>query len=125
MKFKKVRFHSSRVHLVMVLSALNLAGQNNTGWRASSETIQKMSESRPQLNFFEEKVPEYTLPDLLTTLDGEKVTNAKRWNQSWRPEILELFRENVFGRVPETAFEKSYKVVNVDNNAMNGTATLK
>jgi hypothetical protein len=28
-------------------------------------------------------------------------------------------------RKPETAYEKSYKVVKVDNNAMNGTATLK
>jgi hypothetical protein len=125
MNFKKISFLSTPIHLVMVLSALNLAGQNNTGWRASSETIQKMSESRPQLNFSEEKVPEYTLPDLLTTLDGAKVDNVKSWNQSRRPEILELFRENVFGRVPETAFEKSYKVVKVDNNAMNGMATLK
>lgn len=125
MSFKKVSSLSIALHLFMVLPALNLAAQNNTGWRPSGETVRKMSESRPQLNFYEEKVPEYTLPELLTTIDGEKVGNAKSWNQLRRPEILELFRENVFGRVPETTYQKSFKVVNVDKHAMNGAATLK
>jgi hypothetical protein len=42
-----------------------------------------------------------------------------------RPEILELFRKNVFGRVPETSFEKSFKVISTDKKALNGAATLK
>jgi pimeloyl-ACP methyl ester carboxylesterase len=42
-----------------------------------------------------------------------------------RNEILELFRKNVFGRVPETPYQKSFKVVSTDKNAINGAATLK
>jgi len=38
---------------------------------------------------------------------------------------LELFTTQVYGRIPETAFQKSMKVVSVDRNAMNGAATLK
>jgi hypothetical protein len=55
----------------------------------------------------------------------EKVSDFSTWINIRRPEILELFRENVFGRIPETPYKKSFKVINVDKNAMNGTATFK
>ena len=125
MNLRKANSLSIPAVLFLFLSAMNLAAQNNTGWTAPIETVEKMSKSRPELNFHEERVPEYTLPDLLTTLDGKKVKNAKSWDGERRPEILELFRENVFGRVPETSYEKSFEVVNVDKNALNGEATLK
>jgi hypothetical protein len=125
MNFRTASCLSIAVVLFTVLSAENVAAQDNTGWTAPAETVEKMSKSRPELNFREEKVPEYTLPDLLTTVDGEKVKNAKSWYRERRPEILELFRENVFGRVPEISYEHSFKVVNVDKNAINGAATLK
>jgi len=95
------------------------------GWRAPEEAVRKMSESRPHLNFREENVPSYTLPDPLTCLDGEKVKNAKMWYQKRRPEILELYRQHVFGRVPTTPYEQRFNVVNIDRQAMNGAATLK
>lgn len=125
MNLRSVHFRSTAVFFLLALCALNLAAQNERGWTAPLETVEKMSKSRPQLNFYEEKVPEYTLPDLLTTVDGKKVKSASRWREERRPEILELFRENVFGRVPETPYQKSFKVVNVDRHAMNGAATLK
>jgi hypothetical protein len=94
-------------------------------WKASQETVEKSSKSQPAFNYFEEKVPQYTLPRLLTTLSGKKITRASEWTKIRRPEILELFRENVFGRVPETPYTKSFKIVNEDKNAMDGAATLK
>ena len=105
--------------------ALNLTAQDDAGWTAPVETVEKMSKSRPHLNFREENVPEYTLPDVLTTLEGDRVTNARMWNQVRRPEILELYRTHIFGRVPETPYEKSFKVINLDKNALDGAATLK
>lgn len=109
----------------ILLLAPDLVAQHKESWQATPETVEKMSASRPQLNFREENVPEYTLPELLTTLDGQTVKNAKMWNQTRRSEILELYRTHVFGRVPETPYEQSFKVVNLDRNAMNGAATLK
>ncbi|QHW35286.1 acetylxylan esterase [Paenibacillus rhizovicinus] len=38
------------------------------------------------------------LPDMLLTLDGERIETADRWLQRRRPEILDLFREHVYGR---------------------------
>lgn len=113
------------VLLFLVVSAGNVAAQPEVGWRANPDVVEKNAKAHPELNFYEEKVPSYTLPDLFTTLDGKKVKNARTWNKVRRPEILELYRTNVFGRVPETPYQQSFKVVNIDRNAMNGAATLK
>ena len=69
--------------------------------------------------------PAYQLPDVLTTLAGKKVTTAEEWQSIRRPEVLELFRTHVYGRVPATPYEKTFKVVKKDPKAMDGAATLK
>ena len=51
-------------------------------------------------NYNESKIPPYTLPDPLVNLDGTKVTNAAGWSNKRRAEILELFKEHVYGRSP-------------------------
>ena len=73
----------------------------------------------------EANLPAYTLPDVLTALDGHKVATAEDWRKTRRPEILELFRQHMFGRVPDTPFQTTFKVVNEDARAMDGAATLK
>src|SRR5687768_17431748 len=67
----------------------------------------------------------YTLPDPLLTKAGKKIASADEWRSVRRPEVLELFREHVYGRVPATAYTKTFKVVREDRNAMEGAATLK
>jgi hypothetical protein len=71
------------------------------------------------------EMPAYTLPDPLTALDGRKIATAEEWKTIRRPEVLELFRKHVYGRVPDASFEKSVKVVRKDSAAMDGAATLK
>lgn len=94
-------------------------------WKASPEIVAKSSESQSDFNYYEEKVQSYALPDILVTKSGKKITTAREWKIERRPEILELFRENVFGRVPATPYTRSFKVVYEDKNAMDGAATLK
>lgn len=65
------------------------------------------------------------LSDMLTAASGRKITTAADWRKIRRPEILELFRRNVYGRVPAAAYEKAFKIVNEDPNAMGGAATLR
>lgn len=125
MRSKRVKFLFVTVCLSTVLVAPALVAQKSEGWRPSVETVEKMSKARPQLNFHEEKVPEYTLPALLTTEHGKNIKSASMWNRLRRPEILELYRTHVFGRVPETRYQKSFEIVNVDKMAINGRATLK
>ena len=69
--------------------------------------------------------PVYTLPDVLTTVDGRQIASAHDWTAIRRPEILELFRKHVYGRVPATPYEQSFRVVREDPNAMDDAATLK
>ncbi len=78
-----------------------------------------------EVNYDESSIPPYELPELLTAINGQKITNSKDWEKLRRPELLELFTSQVFGRVPATAFQKSVTVVKEDKNAMNGQATLK
>lgn len=69
--------------------------------------------------------PAYSLPDLLVAADGHKITTAEDWQKTRRPEILELFRQYVYGRVPATPFRQTFKIVNEDPKAMAGAATLR
>ncbi len=111
-----------------VLFILNVSGafaQNEEGWKASPQTVEKLSKARPNINYYEEKVPSYTLPDPLTFSDGRKVTTPACGQIAGGIQVLELFRENVYGRVPNTPYTRSYKVINEDKNAMGGAATLK
>jgi hypothetical protein len=104
---------------------LSLQAQQKENWRASAETVDKLSKARPEFNFREENVPAYTLPDVLTSVKGKAVTNSKEWEASRRAEILELFTTQVYGRVPARAYKKTIRIVKENPKAMNGAATLK
>jgi hypothetical protein len=67
-----------------------------------------------------------TLPDLLTTTSGRKITTVEDWRNTRRPEILELFRRHVYGRnAVDRPPQLSFKITSTDPTAMNGKATLK
>src|SRR5690606_38923340 len=76
-------------------------------------------------NYDESKVPAYTLPDPLTFANGKKVRSAKDWTSGRRAEILELFREHVFGKSPGKPQNMRFVVRSVDPKALNGMATRK
>ncbi len=66
------------------------------------------------------------LPDPLTTSAGKKITTAAEWREIRRPEILEFFRTNIYGRAPiGLPKDLSFKVIEENKNAMDGKATLK
>jgi len=95
------------------------------GWQASPQIVESLSKSRPHINYYEEKVPSYTLPDPLITSKGRKVKRSSAWMGKRRDEVLELFRTNVYGRIPGTYYTQKFTIINTDNNALNGLATLK
>ncbi len=73
-------------------------------------------------NYDEAKVGAYTLPDPLVLASGERVTRAATWFNLRRPEILELYRENIFGRVPDSAPPVRFSEGATDPQALGGTA---
>ncbi|NOY36723.1 MAG: acetylxylan esterase [Chlorobi bacterium] len=78
-----------------------------------------------EINYEESKVPGYVLPDPLLRLNGEKVTDADTWWEKRRPEILALFEENVYGKVPGELHHITFREISVDKEALNGLATRK
>ena len=73
-------------------------------------------------NYDETKVPKYKLPDPLKMQDGSPVNTAKDWTEKRRPELLELFREHVYGHSPEPPSGLKFKVTQNDDTALGGKA---
>ncbi len=93
------------------------------GWVQVVKMPEKQAKFTP--NYDESKVPDYDLPDPLKTADGKRVTDARTWFETRRPEILQLFEEHVYGRSPSRPPEMSFEVTSIDKNAMQGKATRK
>jgi pimeloyl-ACP methyl ester carboxylesterase len=111
--------------LILIVLPLDLFSQAETSWKPSKETLDRLTKDQTEFNYFEEKVPAFKLPELLLTSNGTTVKNASIWEKKRRNEILELFRENVYGRVPSTPYSKSFRLINEDKKAMGGSATLR
>ncbi len=77
------------------------------------------------VNYTEAKVVSYTLPDPLKLANGEPVRDAATWFEKRRPELIRLFEENEYGRVPATAPKVIWEVVSMDANALDGKAIMK
>jgi hypothetical protein len=80
---------------------------------------------RENIIYDESKVPEYKLPDLLTRINGRKVKSEKVWLKKRRPEILKLFTNEVYGKVPGELGISEVKVWESADNALNGLARRK
>ena len=53
-------------------------------------------------NYDETKIPPFTLTDPLKTTDGRTVDTPELWNNVRKPELLKLFDEQMFGKLPAT-----------------------
>ncbi|MDG2125699.1 MAG: hypothetical protein P8J87_18510, partial [Verrucomicrobiales bacterium] len=84
-------------------------------------------EGDADVNYDEGRIPAYDLPPLLVTAEGEVVATAEEWRSVRRPQILSLFSNLVYGRVPEAAepIETEFSVVKEDKQFMGGRATRK
>lgn len=76
-------------------------------------------------NYDELKVPTFELPDPLVLENGDKVTDAKTWQEKRRPEILKLFEAQVYGRSPQPRDDMSFEVASIDKQAWGGKAVRK
>ncbi len=66
-------------------------------------------------NYDESKVNPYpNLPDPLVLKNGEKVTTAEQWWNKRRPEIVEDFDREVYGRVPKDVPKVTWEVTGDD-----------
>ena len=76
-------------------------------------------------NYDESKVPPYRLPELLVSLNGKTISNAKEWMDIRKPEILSLFEKNIYGKIPGNLMISTRKTLEQSNNALGGKAVRK
>lgn len=62
------------VIFIFYLTPILAQQSTGTSWQASPQTVGKLSKSKPSFNYLESKVPVYTLPEVLTTQQGLKIT---------------------------------------------------
>ena len=62
-------------------------------------------------------------PDPLVAEDGSKVTSAEEWREKRRPELLEFFTREMYGRNPGRPEAMTFEVFDRDKTALGGTAT--
>jgi len=81
------------------------------------------SSSMNAQNYEESKIPQYSVPKLLLSEVGQKITSADTWEEGRRNEVLGLFNDQMYGKVPEFEYTKDYQHRILKNDALNGKAT--
>jgi hypothetical protein len=72
-----------------------------------------------------QSAPPEGLPDVLRMSNGAKITRAADWNGKRRPELLELFAREMYGRAPSRPKEMNFRQVEAATPALGGAAIRK
>jgi hypothetical protein len=106
--------------LPLLVATVGLARAD--GWKANPAVVASATHGRPGTNFDEAAVPSYTLPAVLPA--GANIRTPEAW-RARRADILDLFRDDVYGWSPGRPERLEFERVVVDPTAMNGAATLE
>jgi len=79
--------------------------------------------SQNDINYDELKVPRYMLPDVLSLANGNKINTKEQWENQRRPEVLEMFASQMYGRTPQEKINVRYEKLTENPNDMGGKAT--
>lgn len=77
------------------------------------------------VNYSEDSVGNYVLPDLFTQQNGQKVKDAKTWMEKRRPELIRLFEEHQFGKLPPGPADIHFDVFDKGTEVLSGKAIRK
>ncbi len=64
-----------------------------------------------EINYSEEDVPAFQLPQLLQLENGKTVSSEEDWIRTRRPEILKMYKEHVYGHNPEVQIEITAQLI--------------
>ncbi len=112
----KLNYHLPFLVFLIICLVPNSFGQK--------ENLPKTSAGFP-INYEEDLVGNYTLPDLLTLNNGKKVTDAKTWINKRRPEILQQMESIQFGKMPDKPKSISYNIFDKGTVVLKGKALRK
>lgn len=75
-------------------------------------------------NFDESQVKPYKLPDPLLLKNGQRVRSAQTWWQQRRPQLVELFDKEIYGRVPSNAPKVIWEVAHTRHDSVEGVPVI-
>jgi hypothetical protein len=75
-------------------------------------------------NVDESRVPAYTLPDPLVQKNGKRVADAETWWKVRRPEIVEDFDREIYGREPKQTPKVTWEVTNTTRDEKDGVLVV-
>ncbi len=100
-------------------------GNTNNWYDAAGNLYVRAGRTGRWSNYDESKAGGYTLPDPLILKNGQPVNDAETWFKQRRPEILNDYLTEIYGRIPDNAPEVKFEVIETDTNVLNGTAVMK
>ncbi|QEG41057.1 alpha/beta hydrolase [Roseimaritima ulvae] len=92
-------------------------------WRADPKLVEAKMKNSRGFNYREADVPQYVLPDPLQTTRGQALT-AEHWPQQ-REQLLQTFRDHVYGNRPETAYRVQFSTVAQRSGVFDGTVDAR
>ncbi|MFZ4263099.1 acetylxylan esterase [Sphingobacterium sp. HJSM2_6] len=78
-----------------------------------------------KINYDEALVPVYELPELLKSNNGTLIKTKKEWENIRKPELLEIFSSQMYGRTPSESISVQYEQIAENTRALGGKATIK
>ncbi len=81
--------------------------------------------AQQEVNYNEEAIAPYTLPELLTSSNGQKILSSDDWENTRRAEILAIFKNEVYGVIPDQTLLPTVKVMEASDAALDNTAIRK
>ena len=78
-----------------------------------------------EVNYDESQMPQYTLPDVLLCQDGSKIETADAWQKKRRPELLQMFKDVMYGEIPPRPDRVRYEMLSEKKDARGGKAVRR
>ncbi|GLR18259.1 glucuronyl esterase domain-containing protein [Portibacter lacus] len=79
--------------------------------------------SQPKVNYDEKAIKPYVLPELLVLSNGQEVKSVEEWEHKRREEIFDLFKSEVYGRIPDLDLKPtSEEIIEQSDMALNNSA---
>lgn len=83
-------------------------------------------QTKKDVNYDEAKASKFAIPDPLVCVDGTRITTAEEWLTKRRPELLQLFAQEEYGRTPDMKPSAlRFVVASEDKHALGGKATMR
>lgn len=112
-------------------TVITILEQNGNLMKIVLKTIKKIFNkfkiliNQTRVNYDENKVPKFDLPDPLLTEFGDRIIQSEDWMKIKRLQIIHMFECYIFGYCPQVNLEPQYILRSSDSSALNKMATRK